>query len=175
MPAPFLADDKEPIRFAVIGRKLREELVVRDAGGSRELDFSADPCADFLRDPCRRGNPIEVFGDIEIRLIERQRLDNRGIFGKDLTDLKRDRPINLKPRLNEDQIRAPPLSRDRGHGRVHAELSRFIASRSDDAACFRSTDRYWLSAQLRIVALLYRRVERVHIDVNDFTPGHCLG
>src|ERR1041385_2302608 len=33
----------------------------------------------------------------------------RGVFGKDVPDLKRDRPINLKARLNEDQIRAPPL------------------------------------------------------------------
>jgi hypothetical protein len=46
-----------------------------------------DPRADFLRDPCRRGNPLEVFGDIEIRLVERQQLNHRGVFGEDVPDL----------------------------------------------------------------------------------------
>ena len=102
----FGRDDEEPVRLAVIRGKLGEELVVGDAGRRRELGFGADPGADFFRDLCRRGDALEIFGDIEIRLVERQRLDDRRVFGEYLPDLERDRLVGIKPRLDEDQIRA---------------------------------------------------------------------
>jgi hypothetical protein len=43
---------------------------------------------------------------------------------------------------------------------MHAELSRFVTRRRDDAACLRSADRDRLPSQLRIIPLLHRRVER---------------
>ena len=67
----FRSDNEEPVRLAVIGGELGEEFVVGDAGRSREFGFRANPCPDFLCDLCRRDDALEVFGDIEIRLVER--------------------------------------------------------------------------------------------------------
>jgi hypothetical protein len=51
---------------------------------------------------------------------------------------------------------------------MHAERARFVACRRDDAAFARSADRHRLAAQLGIIALFHRRVERVHVDMDDF-------
>jgi hypothetical protein len=50
---------------------------------------------------------------------------------------------------------------------VHAELSCFVARGRDDAPYLRSTNRYRLPAQLRIVALFDRCVEGIHVDMDD--------
>ena len=51
---------------------------------------------------------------------------------------------------------------------MHAKLPRFVARSGDDAAFARPADGDGLAAQLGIVALFDRRVERVHIDMDDF-------
>jgi hypothetical protein len=51
---------------------------------------------------------------------------------------------------------------------MDSERPRFIAGRRDDAAFARSADRNRLATQLGIVALFDRRVERVHVDMDDF-------
>ena len=58
---------------------------------------------------------------------------------------------------------------------MHAELARFVARRRDDAACQGSADRDRLPAQLRIVALFDRCVERIHVDMDDFARPARLG
>jgi len=56
----------------MIGGELGQKLVVGDPGRSREPGFDADLCPDFLRDLCRRDDALEVIGDVEIGLVERQ-------------------------------------------------------------------------------------------------------
>ena len=58
---------------------------------------------------------------------------------------------------------------------MNPELPRFIACRRDDAAFARSANRDWLAAQLGLIALFDRRVERVHIDMDDFTAAARRG
>ena len=53
------------------GGQLGEKLVVGDAGRSGEFGFGEDPCANFFREQCRRFDSFEIFGDVEIRLVER--------------------------------------------------------------------------------------------------------
>ena len=60
------------------------------------------------------------------------------------------------------------------HRRAHAERPRLVAGGGDDAArCGRAADGDRLAAQLRVVALLDGRVERVHVDVED--AAHRIG
>jgi hypothetical protein len=66
----FGSDDEEPVGLALIRSQFGEELVVGNASRSFELGFGADPCPDFFRDLCRRDDPLEVFSDVEIRLVE---------------------------------------------------------------------------------------------------------
>ena len=63
-------DDEEPVGLAMIRGQLGEKLVVGDARRCGEFGFRADPCADLFRDFRRRNDALEVFGDIEIRLVE---------------------------------------------------------------------------------------------------------
>jgi len=51
---------------------------------------------------------------------------------------------------------------------MHAELPRFVACGCDDTSFARSADRDRLPAQLRIVTLFDRCVERIHVDMDDF-------
>ena len=54
--------------------------------------------------------------------------------------------------------------------------SRHIARRSNDAAFGRIPDRYRLALESRIVTLFYRRIERVHVDVDDLAnPPFVIG
>ena len=56
---------------------------------------------------------------------------------------------------------------------MHAEGARFVARGRDDAAAIGlPADRERLAAQRRVVALLDRRVERVHVDVKDARVRH---
>jgi hypothetical protein len=143
-----------------------QEFVVADAGGGVEVGHLLDFRADRRRDVARQWNTLDVLGDIEIGLVKRQRLDDCGVLGEDLADLKADRLIDLEARPHEDQVRTLTFSGHRRHRRADPELPRFVAGGGDDAA-FRGPaygDR--LAAKLRIVPLLDRRVEGVHVDVD---------
>ncbi len=53
---------------------------------------------------------------------------------------------------------------------MNAKRSRFVAGRGDDTtSLWTAPDRDWLATELWVVTLLYRRVERVHVDVDDPT------
>jgi hypothetical protein len=60
--------------------------------------------------------------------------------------------------------RSPVPSR---HCRVHAKFARLVTRGSHHTARSRAANSERNPAQRRIVALLYRRVESVHIDVDD--------
>src|SRR6516225_4264986 len=166
--AHFRGDDEQPVRLAVVGSELGEELVVGDSGRRREPGFGADFSPDFFRDLRRRDDALEVFRDVEIGLVERQRLDDRRVFREDFPDLQRDCLVGIEPRLYEDQIGALSLGGDRRHRRMNAKLPCFVACRRDDAALARSADRDRLAAQVRVITLFDGCVEGIHIDMDDF-------
>jgi hypothetical protein len=61
---------------------------------------------------------------------------------------------------------------------MNPERAGFVTCRRNDAAFARSADRDRLAPQRGIIALFHRRVEGVHIDMDDFTaaarPGRRL-
>ena len=99
------------------------------------------------------------------------------MLGEDRADLTRDLAIDVEARRNEEELRAFAPRRDRRHGRAHAEGAGLIACRRDDAALARAAHRDGLAAQLGFVALLDRRVEGVHVDVDDLARPcrRCAG
>jgi hypothetical protein len=72
----------------------------------------------------------------------------------------------------KDGVRAQMFGPNSRHGGTHAELSRFIRGSAHYGAIPSPGDHYGLAAQLRIVPLLYGRLECVHIDMNDLATGH---
>ena len=161
-------DDEQAVRLPVIGREFCQEFVVGDPGGRRKARFGADFRPDFLGDLCRRRDPFQIFCHVEIGLVQRQRLDDRRVFGEDRPDLARDGFVGVETRLHEDEVGAFPLGGDGRHRGAHAELARLVTCRRDDAALARSANGHRLAAQFRIVALLDGGIEGVHVDVDDF-------
>jgi hypothetical protein len=132
-------------------------------------------CADLLGDLRRQADSFQILGDVEIGLVERQGLDDRAIGGEDFPDLQGDGLVSVEARFDEDQIGAFSLGGDGRHRGMNPELPRLIACRRHDAAFARSANRDRLAAQLGIIALFHRRVERVHIDMDDFTAAARRG
>ena len=58
---------------------------------------------------------------------------------------------------------------------MHAEGPRFVAGRRDDAACRAMTHGHGLAAQRGIVTLLDRRIERVHVYMDNLAQDALLG
>ena len=127
------------------------------------------------RDPDSCRDALQVLGDIEVGLVERERLHERRVLGEDAPDLARDRAVDLEARRHEDEVRAQPQRGARGHGRAHAERPGLVAGGGDNAALARAADRDRPAAQRRVVALLHGRVERVHVDVDDLADWRRQG
>jgi hypothetical protein len=83
--------------------------------------------------------------------------------------------VSVEARLDEDQIGAFSLGNDRRHRGMNPERAGLVTCRRDDAAFARSANRDRPAAQLGIIALFDRRVERIHIDMDDFTTPNRPG
>ena len=91
-------DDAQAVGLVLVRGELGEELVVGDAGRGGEAGLGPDPGADLLGDPGGDADPLQILGDVEIGLVEAQRLDQRRIIGEDRADLVRDRAIGVEAR-----------------------------------------------------------------------------
>ena len=86
---------------------------------------------------------------------------------QDPPDLKGDLFVNVETWLHEQELGASPFRGDGGHGGMDLEAARLIARRSHDPALSRATNGHRLTSQVGIIALLDRRIERIHVDMND--------
>ena len=124
------------------------------------------------RDLAPERQPPRVLGHVEVGLVERERLDPRRDRAEDLEDRLRRGAILLEVGPDDRQVRAEPDGARHRHRRAHAERPRLVAGRGDHAAAGgAAADGDRLAAQRGIVALLDRRVEGVHVDVED-AAGH---
>ena len=112
-------------------------------------------------------------GDVEERLVDRDRLDLRREPAKDGHDVARRLLVAPAVDRQEHAVRAAPDRLAQRHRRVDAEPARLVARRRHDPAAARvAADDDRLAAQLRAVALLDGREERVEVDVEDRPLGH---
>ena len=126
--------------------------------------------------PATRGGAEQALGagEIEERLVERDRLHQRREAREDREHLARHRRVLAHVAAQEDPVGTEPPRLEARHRRVHAEDARLVARRRHHAARPRPADDHRLAAQLRPVALLDRRVERVHVGVQDDAgEGHA--
>ena len=89
-------DDEHAIGFALVGRQLGQEFVVGDARGCREPGLGADLRPDLLGNLRCRSDSRPVFGDVEIRLVERKGLDQPCILAKNRANLMRHSLVDLE-------------------------------------------------------------------------------
>ena len=62
--------------------KFCEKLVVGNARRRGEASLLKNAAADFLRRRPGRGQPAQIFRDIDISLVEGERLDQRRVIGE---------------------------------------------------------------------------------------------
>ena len=123
--------------------------------------------ADVLADAHAFAEQPHRAGDIEERLVERQRLDVRGERVEDLVDLSAHSRVVLVIARQEYRCGAQPAGRGGGHRRVHPVTAGLVRSRRDHTARSGATHHHRLAAQLRPSAQFHADEERVHVDVED--------
>ncbi len=160
-------DDEQAIGLVVVGGDLREELVIGDPRGRREMRLRRDFLANLLRNLRRRTCARQIFRHVEIGFVERQGFDEAGVLRKNRADVLRNLSVNVEPRSYENELGTMPLRGHGRHGRAHAKGARFIACRRHHAPLSRAADGDGPAAQGGIVALLDGGEKGVHVDMND--------
>ena len=158
--------DEAP-RLLGIGRDLGDELVRADPDRGVEAELVADPADERAHLRHRVGHA----GEVEIRLVERQRLERDVELADEVDDLARRLAVVREVGRQPVRVGAHPPGARRRHRRAHAELPRLVRSGRDDRPRPgpRHDDR--LPDQLRMPQQLDRHVERVHVQMRD-RPGH---
>ena len=136
---PLRADHRQAVGLLPAGRDLREKLVRRDAGRRGQAGV-ARGCAAFSRFATAVAERLapRVLGDVEVRLVERQRLDERRHLAEDREHRVRGRLVPREIGRHDDERRAEAHGRRHRHRRAHAERARFVAGGRDDAAAIRA-------------------------------------
>jgi len=165
-------DDEEAVGLSPVGRDFGEKLVGSYACGGGEVLFGADLLTNGLRD-FRRGRQVGfVLRDVEVGFVEGEGFDEVGVAEEDFADAARDGAIAGEVGRDEDGVGTEALCLDGGHGGADAEFAGFVRGCADDGALAAPCDDDGLAAKLRIITLLDRGVEGVHVDVNDFARWH---
>ena len=168
----FGRDDRQPVRLLPAGGNLGEELVGRHARRGRQACLVADADLQPLGHGAPQRQAPGVVGDVEVRLVERERFDQRRHLAIDREDLQRHRAVFLELGSDDDQVRAEADGMRHRHGRPDAELAGFVAGRRDDTpAGRRAAHHHRPSPQRRVVALLHGCIEGIHVYVEN--PSHC--
>lgn len=111
--------------------------------------------------------------DIEIGLVQRQRLDQIGELAKDGVDLTGNRAIGLETWFDDQQVRTQLQRMSRGHRRAHTIRPRLVVAGGDHPTPIsRTAHRQRAAGQARVVAHLDCRIEAVAVDVDNFSLAH---
>ena len=167
-------DDAETIGLAIVGCHFGEEFVVRYTSRGNEVEFGADALFDFAGNINGEFDAGLVVGDVEKRLIERDRLDKVGVGVEDFVDLGRNLLIDLHSARHEDEVGAEFLGFDRRHSRAHAETAGFVACGRHHTAHIAMPHGNGLATKVGIVSLLHRSIEGIHVDMYDFAIHFCF-
>ncbi len=129
---------------------------------------------DFLPDGHgdSRGARFTGFVDrhIQVGLIQRKRLNEVGVFIENRADDLRVSSVLRKVRLEKHALRAAPVGLGARHGGVDAELPSHVVGGGDyGSGLGRSAHHHGLIAQFGAFQQFYRRVEHVHVHVDDLS------
>ena len=163
------------VRLAQITGDLGAELVVSHADRASQLKLRAHRSANRLADRAARAEQSERRSDIDEGFVEAERLDVGRVAAENLMNCPRNCGVRFEARRGHHRLRTKPHGLTHRHGAATAKLSCFVTGGTNNASPLKTSDQHWLSAQRRIVALLDRCVERVHINMeNDATRRRLL-
>jgi hypothetical protein len=95
-PPHFRRDDVLAVRLAMVGGELRQKPVVGNAGRGVEAGLLFDLGSNRERDVASQRNVLQIFCNVEIGFVQRQRFDDRRMLGEDVADLLRNRLVDFK-------------------------------------------------------------------------------
>ena len=140
-----------------------------DADAAGQTRLVEDPLAQCARDLARAPPQPARAADVQERLVDRQRLDQRRDVVEDPHDLLRQREVSVEVGLHSDRGRTQAQRLPDVHRGAHAEPAGLVRRARDDAAPFETADDERLALQRRVIEDFDGRVERVHVDVQN--PG----
>lgn len=155
--------------------QLGQELAGGDAHRAAQLQLAPHLIAHMMSDLYAAAEQAQRAGDIEERLIERERFDERCHRLEDLVDLGAHLRIQLVVTREEDHVRAQSTGSGRRHRGVQTEAAGLVRGCRDDASRPGATDHHRLPAQVGSLAQLHAHVERIHVDVQDRSTIHRGG
>ena len=124
----------------------------------------------WSRCAARMGRPVEPLGarHVDVGFVDGDHLQLGRETVKDSVNFLRAVAVARGMPGDEDGVRTKPGRGTQRHGGMHSELARLIGGRSYNAALVgRSSDDNRLILQRRIVELLHRDEESVHVYVED--------
>ena len=169
------ADHAQAVRLVPVRGDLGQELVRRHPGRGGQRGDLADLRPNRLGHRGGAGQAGLRRGHVQVGLVQRQRFDQVGMFEHDLAHLARDGLVAAEVRRHEHRLRTQALGAQGRHRRAHAELARLVGGRADHRAGAAPGHHHRAAAQRRVVALLHRRVERVHVHMDDLARGGRAG
>ena len=129
---------------------------------------SRDPAADLVGDGGGAAELAEVVGDIEVGLVEGQRLDDRSEEAVDGEDRLGLGAIPFELGFEEDRVRTQPARLRRGKGRVDAVAAGLVVGGGDDpAAVGVAPHHHRFADEGGVVPHVDRGIEAVHVAVQD--------
>ncbi len=156
-------DDEKPIGFTRAARDLGKEFGPRNAHRNSETNLGTNPLAKFLGHELGRANDPPEPGNIEKGFVNRQRFDEGSGFVEDGEDAAAGFGVRIDSGRHADEVGAEAASLAAGHCGADAVSSGLIARSKDDSAA----DRHCPVAQVWVIALLDRGVERIEIGVQN--------
>ena len=160
-------EDDEAARLLGVGGDLGDQLVRADPDRGVEVQLVADP-ADEVAHP---GDGIGHLREVEVRLVERERLERHAELADQRHHLARRLAVVGEVGRQPVGVRAQPPRPRRRHRRADAELPRLVRGGGDHRARPGAGHDHRLADQLRVPQKLDRHVERVHVEMGD-RAGH---
>ena len=160
-------DDQHPVGFGVVAGQLGQELAGGHADGGGQAGLGPDAGPDGRPDLPAVAEEARPAGDVEERLVEGDRLDDRREGGEDPVHRGALGLVDVETRREDDGLGAQPAGPAHGHGRVDAEAAGLVGGGRHHAPGPGAADENGPAGEGGIVEDLDRGVEGVEVDVED--------
>ena len=161
-------NNNEAIRLLQGTGDLGNKFVSGHADGGGQLQFRPDSLFDLPTDFGGASKQGFAPRDIEKGFVERKRFNQWSELLKNVSNLPGHGRVVINPRLNDDSMRAKSSGTTRRHGTMHSKLASLIIRRSHNPTTFRrTTNDHRLTNKRRILPLLNRGIESIHVDMQD--------
>ncbi len=159
-------------RFRLDRGEFGQELVRRHPDRTGQRQLGSNVVANPRRDPRTGTEEPARTGDVEERLVQRERLHEWRVAVEDRPDLAAHVAVQRVIARQEHRVRAAALGHDRRHRGVHAEATSLVRRRGHHAAASGPTHHHGLADEIGSTSQFDRHEERIHVDMEDLAPAH---